>query len=204
LSGPEGRRRRPNRWAASRAPDRLSLASRLPCGNELLAPAPGHRPGRLGSVGKQSAGILLYRRGPEGVEVLLGHMGGPFWTGRENGAWSVPKGEYDTDEDAEHAAQREFEEELGVPVPTADLIDLGAVRQSGGKVVTVWAAEGELDLNDLVYGTFTMEWPRGSGRLQKFPEIDAVAWFDLATARDKIIAGQRAFLDRLADHLATG
>lgn len=154
---------------------------------------------------KQSAGILLFRRSEDVVEVLLGHMGGPFWSGRENGAWSVPKGEYTTDEDAEHAARREFEEELGVPAPTtAEWIDLGAVRQPSGKVVTVWAAQGEVDLNGLVYGTFTMEWPRGSGRFQDFPELDVVAWFDMATAREKIIAGQQVFLDRLADHLGTG
>jgi predicted NUDIX family NTP pyrophosphohydrolase len=155
-------------------------------------------------VGKQSAGILLFRRSGDVVEVLLGHMGGPFWNGRENGAWSVPKGEYGADEDAESAARREFEEELGVPVPTADLIDLGSVRQSAGKVVTVWAAESELDLTAVVYGTFTMEWPRGSGRVQDFPELDTVAWFDLSTAEEKIVTGQRAFLDRLAEYLATG
>lgn len=136
--------------------------------------------------------------------MLLGHMGGPLWNGREKGAWSVPKGEYGDDEDAEHAARREFEEELGVPVPTADLIDLGTVRQSGGKVVTVWAMEGEIDLSAVVYGTFTMEWPRGSGLFRDFPELDAVAWLDLSTARDRIIVAQQAFLDRLADHLATG
>jgi predicted NUDIX family NTP pyrophosphohydrolase len=152
--------------------------------------------------GKQSAGILLFRRRPEGPEVLLGHMGGPFWAGRENGAWSIPKGEYDSDEDAEHAARREFEEELGVPVPGVDLIDLGSVRQSGGKVVTAWAVEGDVDLDSLVYGTFTMEWPRGSGRFQLFPEFDVAAWFELSAARDKIIAAQQAFLHRLADHLA--
>jgi predicted NUDIX family NTP pyrophosphohydrolase len=152
---------------------------------------------------KQSAGILLFRRGPDGLEVLLGHMGGPIWAGRDQGAWSVPKGEYDADEDAEHAARREFEEELGVPVPPTDLLDLGTVRQSGGKVVTVWAAEGELDLNSLVFGAFTMEWPRGSGRFQEFPEIDRVAWFGLPAAREKVIVAQRAFLDRLADHVAT-
>ncbi|HEX2362289.1 MAG TPA: NUDIX domain-containing protein [Jiangellaceae bacterium] len=155
-------------------------------------------------MGKQSAGILLFRRTGDVVEVLLGHMGGPFWTGRENGAWSIPKGEYGAEEDAESAARREFEEELSVPVPAADLIDLGTVRQSGGKVVTVWAAEGELDLTAVVYGTFTMEWPRGSGRVQEFPELDTVAWFDVPTAKEKIVTGQRAFLDRLAEHLATG
>jgi predicted NUDIX family NTP pyrophosphohydrolase len=161
-------------------------------------------PGRLRAVGKQSAGILLYRRRADGPEVLLGHMGGPFWIGRENGAWSVPKGEYLPDEDAESAARREFEEELGVPVPSAELINLGAVRQSGGKVVTVWAAEGEINLSAVVYGAFTMEWPRGSGQVQQFPEIDTVAWFDLPTARAKIVTAQQAFLDRLADHLIPG
>jgi predicted NUDIX family NTP pyrophosphohydrolase len=155
-------------------------------------------------VGKQSAGILLFRRRPDGVEVLLGHMGGPFWAGRDSAAWSVPKGEYDADEDAKQAAQREFEEELGVPVPTADLIDLGSVRQSGGKVVTVWAGEGEIDLDSVVYGTFRVEWPRGSGRFQDFPELDTVEWLDLSDARDKIIAAQQAFLDRLAEHLGGG
>jgi predicted NUDIX family NTP pyrophosphohydrolase len=161
-------------------------------------------PSRLGRVGKQSAGILLFRRSGDVVEVLLGHMGGPFWSGRDDGAWSVPKGEYDAAEDAEAAARREFEEELGVPVPTADLIDLGTVRQSGGKTVQAWAAEGQIPVDDLVYGAFTMEWPRGSGEFQEFPEIDTAAWVDLTTARGKIIAAQRAFLDRLADHLATG
>ena len=153
---------------------------------------------------KHSAGILLYRHGRDGLEVLLGHMGGPFWAGRENGAWSVPKGEYDADEDAQAAARREFEEELGVPVPAAHLIDLGAVRQSGGKVVTVWAAEADLELDGLVYGTFTMEWPRGSGQWREFPEVDRVAWLSLAAARERIIAAQRTFLDRLADRVASG
>ena len=150
---------------------------------------------------KQSAGILLFRRGSDGVEVLLGHMGGPFWAGRQTAAWSVPKGEYGPDEDAESAARREFEEELGVPVPATELIDLGSVRQSGGKVVTVWGAEGEVDLSAVVPGMFTMEWPRGSGRIHEFPEIDEVSWFDLPTAHEKIVAAQRAFLDRLADRL---
>jgi predicted NUDIX family NTP pyrophosphohydrolase len=155
-------------------------------------------------VGKQSAGILLFKRGGDVVEVLLGHMGGPFWAGRDSGAWTIPKGEYDAAEDAESAARREFVEELGVPVPGADLIDLGQVRQSGGKVVTAWAVEGEIDVARLVYGVFTMEWPRGSGRTQQFPEIDVVSWFDLPTARTKIVKAQQAFLDRLAEHLATG
>ena len=160
--------------------------------------------GHTENVAKHSAGILLYRRGVDGLEVLLGHMGGPLWARRQNGAWSIPKGEYFPEEDAESAARREFEEELGVPVPTAELIDLGTVKQSGGKVVTVWAAEGDIDLGSVVHGVFTMEWPRGSGQFQQFPEIDTVAWLDLPAARARIVNAQRAFLDRLADHLTIG
>jgi len=135
------------------------------------------------------------------VQVLLGHMGGPFWERRDTGAWSVPKGEYEPEEDPVAAARREFEEELGLPVPTADLIELGNVRQPSGKVVTVWAAESDLDPNDVVPGTFEMEWPKGSGRIREFPELDRVAWFDLEEAREKLVAGQRVFLDRLAERL---
>jgi predicted NUDIX family NTP pyrophosphohydrolase len=137
------------------------------------------------------------------VEVLLGHMGGPFWERRDTGAWSVPKGEYGPDEDPVAAARREFEEELGLPVPTADLVELGAVQQSGGKVVTVWAVEGDLDPSDVAPGTCEMEWPKGSGRIRKFPEVDRVAWFDLEEAREKLVTGQRVFLDRLAERLPT-
>jgi predicted NUDIX family NTP pyrophosphohydrolase/uncharacterized protein YndB with AHSA1/START domain len=153
-------------------------------------------------AGKRSAGILLFRRAGARIEVLLGHMGGPFWSGRDAGAWSVPKGEYEPNENPASAARREFEEELGLPVPAADLIDLGEVRQSGGKVVTVWAAESDLDPGEIVPGTFTMEWPRASGRFQDFPEVDRVAWLGLEQAREKIVVGQRAFLDRLAGQLA--
>ncbi len=154
-----------------------------------------------GVAGKQSAGILLYRRARGGVEVLLGHMGGPFWERRDRGAWSVPKGECGPDEDLLAAARREFEEELGMRPPAGDVVDLGAVRQSSGKVVTIWALEGDLEPDDVVPGTFTMEWPRGSGVMQKFPEIDRVAWFSLHAAADKVVAGQRPFLDRLAERL---
>jgi predicted NUDIX family NTP pyrophosphohydrolase len=128
-------------------------------------------------------------------------MGGPFWARRDKGAWSVPKGEYEPEEDPVAAARREFQEELGLPAPTAELVELGAVRQAGGKVVTVWAVEGDLDPSEVVPGTFQMEWPRGSGRIQEFPEIDRVAWFDLEQARDKLVAAQRSFLDRLAEQL---
>jgi predicted NUDIX family NTP pyrophosphohydrolase len=150
--------------------------------------------------GQRSAGILLYRR-KNRLEVLLGHPGGPFWARRDTGAWSVPKGEYELDERPEAAARREFQEELGLAPPTGELTELGTVRQSGGKVVTVWALEGEIDPEQVMPGTFEMEWPRGSGRLREFPEIDRVAWFGLGPAREKIVGGQRPFLDRLAELL---
>jgi predicted NUDIX family NTP pyrophosphohydrolase len=148
-------------------------------------------------TGKRSAGILLFRGDGAGTEVLLGHMGGPFWAGRDAGAWSVPKGEYEPDEDPCAAARREFEEELGMPPPTGEFLALGSVRQSGGKVVTVWAVESDLDPGLVVPGTFEMEWPKGSGRIQAFPEIDRVEWFVLGQARSKIVVKQRDFLDRL-------
>jgi predicted NUDIX family NTP pyrophosphohydrolase len=153
-------------------------------------------------AGRRSAGILLFRRAGTDVEVLLGHMGGPFWVRRDAGAWSMPKGEYGPDEEPASAARREFEEELGLPVPSGDLLDLGEIRQSGGKVVTAWAVEGDLDPGRAVPGTFTMEWPRASGRFQEFPEIDRVAWLGLEQARTRIVVGQRAFLDRLAELVA--
>jgi predicted NUDIX family NTP pyrophosphohydrolase len=160
-----------------------------------------------GVVHKRSAGILLFRRapGPDGeLQVLLGHMGGPFWARRDAGAWSVIKGEYEPDEMPEAAARREFQEELGLPVPGGELLPLGEARQAGGKVVTVWALAGDLDPSLAVPGTFTMEWPRGSGRIQEFPEIDRAAWLDLGQAREKIIPAQRVFLDRLADQQDRG
>ena len=148
--------------------------------------------------GKFSAGILLYRK-ENGLEVLLGHMGGPFWARRDAGAWSVPKGEYESDEEPEAAARREFQEELGLPVPDGELRELGTVRQSSGKVVTAWALQADLDTDRIVPGTFEMEWPKGSGRMREFPEIDRAAWLDLAQAKEKIVASQRPFLDRLAE-----
>lgn len=150
---------------------------------------------------KRSAGILPFRRtgGPGGdVEVLLGHMGGPFWARRDAGAWSVIKGEYGLQEAPEAAARREFGEELGLPVPDGELLPLGETRQSGGKIVTVWAVEGDLDPDRAVFGTFTMEWPRGSGTLREFPEIDRAAWLPLDAAGALIVQAQRVFLDRLA------
>ncbi len=147
---------------------------------------------------KRSAGILVYRRvGPE-LEVLIGHMGGPLWARRDDAAWSIPKGEYLPDEQPEAAARREFGEELGLPVPDGQLVDLGTVRQPSGKYVTVWAVEGDLDPAAVVPGTFRMEWPRGSGRQAEFPEIDRVAWFSIEAARAKLVAGQVPFLDQLS------
>ncbi|MFE1384140.1 NUDIX domain-containing protein [Streptomyces sp. NPDC058740] len=151
---------------------------------------------------KRSAGLLLYRRTADGgTEVLIGHMGGPFWSSRSDAAWSVPKGEYGPDETPEAAARREFEEELGLPAPDGEHIALGEVRQANGKTVTVWAVEADLDPQRMVPGTFTMEWPRGSGVLREFPELDRVGWFTLAEAAPLLVAGQRAFLERLAAHL---
>ncbi|SOC50239.1 Predicted NTP pyrophosphohydrolase, NUDIX family [Blastococcus aggregatus] len=150
---------------------------------------------------RTSAGILLHRLGPDGREVLIGHMGGPFWARKDDRAWSLPKGEHGPDEDPLAVAHREFEEELGSPVPATDLVPLGRLRASG-KVLTVWAAEGDLDAAACTSNTFELEWPPRSGRIQEFPEIDRAAWFPLDEARTKLVAGQVPFLDRLAEHLA--
>lgn len=146
-----------------------------------------------------SAGILLHRPGPAGPQVLLGHMGGPFWARKYAGAWSVPKGEHGPDEDPLAAAVREFAEELGSSPPPGPPVALGTVRQPSGKRLTVFALAGDLDADAVVSNTFTLEWPRGSGRLREFPEIDRAGWFDLDAAREAIVRGQVPFLDRLAD-----
>ena len=146
---------------------------------------------------RRSAGILVFRVVGGAPEVLIGHMGGPFWARKDDAAWSVPKGEHEPSEDPQDAARREFVEELGLPVPDGPLVDLGEVRQSGGKVVAVWAVEGDLDPAAAVPGTFAMEWPPRSGRLQDFPELDRVEWVSLDVARGRLVAGQRPFLDRL-------
>ncbi|AKZ54333.1 putative MutT-like protein [Streptomyces ambofaciens ATCC 23877] len=149
---------------------------------------------------RRSAGLLLHRPTDRGREVLLGHMGGPFYARRDAGAWTVPKGEYDPAEPAWDAARREFEEELGLPPPEGGAVPLGEVRQAGGKVVTVWAVEADLDPATVVPGTFRMEWPPRSGRIEEFPELDRVAWFPVDRAREVIVKAQAAFLDRLDEH----
>ncbi|MGY1858050.1 NUDIX domain-containing protein [Modestobacter sp. SYSU DS0290] len=152
---------------------------------------------------RRSAGILLHRPGATGPEVLIGHMGGPFWARKDDGGWSIPKGELEPDEEPLAVALREFAEELGSPVPAAEFAALGEARVTSGKVLAVWAAEGDLDADAAVSNTFSLEWPPRSGRVQEFPEIDRAAWFDLDTARTKLVKGQVVFLDRLAAHLAT-
>ena len=151
---------------------------------------------------RTSAGILLWRRTDAGPEVLIGHMGGPFWARKDERGWSIPKGEYGPGEEPFAVACREFEEELGSPVPATEFIDLGELRTTSSKVLAVWAAEGDLDASAAVSNTFTLEWPPRSGRMQEFPEIDRAAWVAVEEARTKLVAGQVGFLDRLLERLA--
>jgi predicted NUDIX family NTP pyrophosphohydrolase len=146
---------------------------------------------------KLSGGLLLYRARDGVVEVLIAHPGGPFWARKDDGAWSIPKGEYTDGDDPWAAAQREFAEEIGLPVPDGPRIDFGAVKQPSGKVVTAFAVQADLDITDARSNTFELEWPRGSGTLREFPEVDRVDWFPVAQARQKLLKGQRVFLDRL-------
>jgi predicted NUDIX family NTP pyrophosphohydrolase len=152
---------------------------------------------------KRSAGILLYRWTGAALDVLLVHPGGPFWRKRDAGAWSIPKGEYAESEEPEAAARRETAEEIGLLVE-GELAPLGEVRQGAGKVVTAFTAEGAFALEALVSNSFEMEWPPRSGRMQSFPEVDRAGWFDLRTAREKLIEGQRPLLDRFAALLRAG
>jgi predicted NUDIX family NTP pyrophosphohydrolase len=147
---------------------------------------------------KTSAALLLFRR-QEQLEVLIAHMGGPFWARKDAGAWSIPKGEYTT-EDPLTAAFREFEEEMGSAPPPGDPIPLGQVRQSG-KVITTFALEGDFDLTTFTSNTFALEWPRGSGKMQDFPEVDKAEWMSVTTAREKLVKGQLPVLDALERHL---
>jgi predicted NUDIX family NTP pyrophosphohydrolase len=152
-------------------------------------------------VARLSAGLLLYRRRGREIEVLLAHMGGPFWSRKDAGAWSLPKGEYEGDEEPLAAARREFAEELGLPAPAGRALDLGTIKQAGGKVVQAWALEGDLDTDAVRSNSFELEWPRGSGTVQSFPEVDRAAWFDLQSARVKLVKGQVGFLERLSELL---
>jgi predicted NUDIX family NTP pyrophosphohydrolase len=147
-------------------------------------------------VAKKSAGLLLFRGSPDSIEVLLVHPGGPFWARKDDGVWSVPKGELSDDEEPLAAAQREFAEETGQPI-AGEFIPLEPVKQAGGKLVFAWAVRGDFDPSQLRSNTFSMEWPRGSGQQRDFPEVDRAAWFDLETARRKILSGQSPLLDRL-------
>ena len=149
-----------------------------------------------------SAGLLLYRRLDGALEVLIAHMGGPFWARREEGAWTIVKGEHDAEEDAIAAARREFAEGTGAEAPAGPAIDLGEIRQSGGKRVRGWALEGDFDPASLRSNTFEIEWPPRSGRTAEFPEIDRVRWCDPATARRLLVKAQAAFVDELEARLA--
>jgi predicted NUDIX family NTP pyrophosphohydrolase len=144
----------------------------------------------------QSAGLLLFRDTPAGREVLLVHPGGPFWAKKDDGAWSIPKGEYDAAEDPLAAAKREFEEELGT-APEGAFVRLEPIRQKGGKVVEAWAVCGGFDVTALKSNQFELEWPPRSGRRQSFPEVDRAAWFGMAEARRKILPSQLPLLDQI-------
>jgi predicted NUDIX family NTP pyrophosphohydrolase len=147
--------------------------------------------------GRTSAGILLWRRRADRVEVLLAHQGGPFWIKKDLGHWTIPKGEVEPGEELVDVARREFGEETGHEVGDVPLVDLGQIRQKSGKIVFAWAANGDLDPSTAVSNTYDMEWPPRSGRVQSFPEIDRVEWFDLDEARQRLKAAQVPFLDRL-------
>src|SRR6266545_2223474 len=155
-----------------------------------------------GPLPKQSAGILLYRVRQGAVEVLLVHPGGPFWAKKDLGAWSIPKGEYQQGEDPLAVALREFEEETGHRPSRERPLELGAIRQRGGKVLSAWALAGDLDADATTSNTFTLEWPPRSGRRREFPEVDRAGWFDPATAREKLNPAQAELVDRLLATLA--
>jgi|SRR5262245_27816064 len=154
---------------------------------------------------KRSAGLLMFRRREGAWEVFLVHPGGPFWAKKDEGAWSIPKGEYEEGEDALATARREFEEETGVVVD-GNFIPLGEIKQAGGKIVKVWAVEGDCDASAIRSNLFSMEWPPKSGKMQQFPEVDRAGWFPMEAARVKLLKGQAVFMDQLATRLqrATG
>lgn len=144
---------------------------------------------------------MVFRWRDADLEVLLAHMGGPYWARRDAGAWTIPKGVPEAGEDLEQAARREFAEELGLPVPDGPLVALGEVVQAGGKRVTAWAVQGDVDPDAIDPGTFELAWPPRSGRTQRFAEVDRVAWFRPADAVARIVTGQRPLVARLCEHL---
>jgi predicted NUDIX family NTP pyrophosphohydrolase len=146
---------------------------------------------------KKSAGVLMYRLNQEVVEVLLVHPGGPFWRNRDDGAWTIPKGEFTDDEEPLTAAKREFEEELGAGAPAGNYIQLKPIKQKNGKIVHAWAVEGDFDPATLSSNTFEMEWPPKSGRRKSFPEVDRAQWFAAELAKQKMLFGQPALVDEL-------
>jgi predicted NUDIX family NTP pyrophosphohydrolase len=152
-------------------------------------------------MSKRSAGILLYRGREDALRLLLVHPGGPFWARKDEGAWSIPKGEYDEGEDPLAVARREFEEELGSPAPAGEAIELGELVQPSRKLITAFAVAGDFDTSRLRSNLFELEWPPKSGRMQSFPEIDRAEWFTPDEAGAKILPGQRPFIDRLLERL---
>lgn len=151
---------------------------------------------------KLSAALLVYRMKPDHtLDLLIAHPGGPFWAKKDDASWSIPKGEYTEDEDPFAVALREFEEELGSKPPQGDFLDLGEIRQPSGKRIRCWAIEGDLDVTDITSNEFEMEWPKGSGRIQSFPEVDRAGWFTTQRARAKLLKGHTGFIDRLTEKL---
>ncbi|MGZ4283801.1 MAG: NUDIX domain-containing protein [Solirubrobacteraceae bacterium] len=152
---------------------------------------------------RRSAGLLVHRQRGSQLEVLLVHPGGPMWAKRDAGAWSIPKGEYESDEDPLAAAKREFEEELGTVAPDGPVIDLGEIKQKGGKIVSAWAVAGDVDVTEITSNTLEVQWPPRSGKMLEIPEVDRAEWFGLHAAREKINAAQAELLDRLTEILDT-
>ncbi len=153
-------------------------------------------------MAKRSAALLVYRLSPrEGLEVLVAHMGGPFWARRDAGAWSVPKGECENGEDSLATARREFAEEMGAPAPGGEPVYLGEWRQPSGKIIIGYAVEGNFDLSGFRSNTFSLEWPRGSGVVQEFPEMDRAEWMTVERAASKLVKGQLPILAALQQHL---
>ena len=155
------------------------------------------------TLAKQAAGILLYRRGPRGLEVLLAHPGGPLWARKDLGAWTLPKGQFNNDERPIAAAKREFEEEMGSP-PPGEFVEIGSIKQPSGKVVHAFVAESDFDVSTVQSNLFSLEWPPKSGQRAQFPEVDRAGWFTIDEARQKILKGQQPFLDRLLTLLSGG